>query len=69
MKNLEVSETTYNNFMKFKKAVEDNSWEKVTDDEVLDFMIRAIMSSVELSDEEDEHECDHDHCCGHCHHH
>ena len=28
MKNLEVSETTYNNFMKFKKAVEDNSWEK-----------------------------------------
>jgi len=25
MKNLEVSETTYNNFMKFKKAVEDNS--------------------------------------------
>ena len=32
MKTLEVSEQTYNNFMKFKQAVEENSWEKVTED-------------------------------------
>lgn len=71
MKTLEVSEQTYNNFMKFKQAVEENSWEKVTEDEVLDFMIRAIMSSVELGDEEveDDHHCWGDHCCWHCHHH
>lgn len=68
MKNLEVSETTYNNFMKFKKAVEDNSWEKVTDDEVLDFMIRAITDSIELPEDEHEHHCHGDHCCGHCKH-
>ena len=69
MKQLEVSEQTYANFIKFKNAVEDNSWEKVTDDEVLDFMIRAILSSVELGDEEDKEECDHEHCCWHCHKH
>ena len=71
MKTLEVSEQTYNNFMKFKQAVEENSWENVTEDEVLDFMIRAIMSSVELGDveAEDDHHCWGDHCCWHCHHH
>ena len=47
-KHLEVSEQTYNNFSKLKKTIEEMAGETVTEDEVVDFMIRILMSSVEL---------------------
>jgi hypothetical protein len=69
MKELKISNTTYNDFMILKKLIEDNSWEKVTEDEVLDFMIRAITDSIELPENEaHEHHCHWDHCCWHCKH-
>ena len=71
MKELKINDETYNDFMMLKKIIEDNSWEKVTVDEVLDFMIRAITDSIELPEDENEHEhhCHEDHhCCGHCKH-
>lgn len=69
MKELKISDITYNDFMMLKKLIEDNSWEKVTEDEVLDFMIRAITDSIELpEDKPHEHHCHWDHCCWHCKH-
>ena len=71
MKELKINDETYNDFMILKKIIEDNSWEKVTVDEVLDFMIRAITDSIELPEDENEHKhhCHGDHhCCGHCKH-
>ena len=72
-KHLEISEQTYNNFSKFKKTIEEMVGESVTEDEVVDFMIRSLMSSVELPDEEETCCCCHghekqDHHC-HCDHH
>lgn len=70
-RHLEITEPTYDNFQKLKKAIEDMAGESVTDDQVVDFMIRSLMSSVELPEEEQEHGCccchgeEHDH---HCHH-
>ena len=70
MKELKIKDETYNDFMMLKKIIEQNSWEKVTEDEVLDFMIRAITDSIELEDEDehDHHHCHGDHCCWHCKH-
>lgn len=73
MKELKIKDETYNDFMMLKKIIEQNSWEKVTEDEVLDFMIRAITDSIELDEDEDEdghehHHCHGDHCCWHCKH-
>lgn len=69
MKELKISDETYKDFETLKKLIEDNSWEKVTDDEVLDFMIRAITDSIELPEENsNEHHCHWDYCCGHCKH-
>ena len=73
MKELKIKDETYNDFMMLKKIIEQNSWEKVTEDEVLDFMIRAITDSIELDEDEDGHEHEHhhchgDHCCWHCKH-
>jgi len=70
MKELKISEETYKDFMILKKLIEDNSWEKVTEDEVVDFMIRAISDSIELPEEgtHSHHHCHEDHCCGHCKH-
>mgnify|MGYP001742402570 FL=1 len=72
-KYLEISEQTYNNFSKLKKTIEEMAGETVTEDEVVDFMIRSLMSSVELPDEEETCCCCHghemqDHHC-HCDHH
>jgi len=72
-KHLEISEQTYNNFSKLKKTIEEMTGESVTEDEVVDFMIRSLMSSVELPDEEETCCCCHghekqDHHC-HCDHH
>ena len=72
-KHLEISEQTYNNFSKLKKTIEEMAGETVTEDEVVDFMIRSFMSSVELPDEEETCCCchwheDEDHHC-HCDHH
>lgn len=72
-KHLEVSEQTYNNFSKLKKNIEEMAGETVTEDEVVDFMIRSLMSSVELPEEEEACCCCHrhekqDHHC-HCDHH
>lgn len=61
-RHLEISEQTYENFWKLKKAIEEMAWEAVTEDQVVDFMIRSLMSSVELPEEEHGHE----HCCGCC---
>ena len=52
-KYLEISEQTYNNFSKLKKTIEEMAGETVTEDEVVDFMIRSLMSSVELPYEEE----------------
>lgn len=52
-KHLEISEQTYNNFSKLKKTIEEMAGETVTEDEVVDFMIRSLMSSVELPDGEE----------------
>jgi hypothetical protein len=52
-KYLEISEQTYNNFSKLKKTIEEMAGETVTENEVVDFMIRSLMSSVELPEEED----------------
>ena len=70
MKELKIKDETYNDFMMLKKLIEQNSCEEVTDDEVLDFMIRAITESIELpeEDEEEHHHCHWDHCCWHCKH-
>jgi hypothetical protein len=71
MKELKIKDETYNDFMMLKKIIEQNSWEKVTEDEVLDFMIRAITDSIELDEDEDGHEhhhCHGGHCCWHCKH-
>ena len=70
MKELKIKDETYNDFMMLKKLIEQNSCEEVTDDEVLDFMIRAISESIELpeEDEEEHHHCHWDHCCWHCKH-
>ena len=72
-KHLEISEQTYNNFSKLKKTIKEMAGETVTEDEVVDFMIRSLMSSVELPDEEETCCCCHghekqDHHC-HCDHH
>lgn len=75
MQHLELSQTTYDHFLKLKKTIEEMAGESVTDDQVVDFLIRSMMSSVELPDEEhggcgcccgghdhDHHDHDH-HCC------
>lgn len=71
---LELSAETHDNFLKLKKAIEEMAGECVTDDQVVDFLIRSVMSSVELPEEEHEG-CG---CCcgghdfeeeGHHHHH
>lgn len=63
-KMIEISSQTYDNFLKLKTAIENMAGEKVSDDEVVDFLIRSMMSSVELPDEEhDHHGCGC--CCGH----
>ena len=54
---LQISEATYETFIKLKKTIEEMANETVTDDEVIDFMIRSMMSSVELPEEEHEHHC------------
>ena len=62
---LELSEETHANFLKLKSAIEDMAGEEVTNDQVVDFMIRSMLNAVELPDEEMEG-CA---CCGHCDHH
>lgn len=61
-RHLELKQETYDNFMKLKKAIEEMTWEAVTEDQVVDFMIRSLMSSVKLPEEEH----DHGHCCACC---
>lgn len=61
-RHLEIRQETYDNFMKLRKAIEEMAGEAVTEDQVIDFMIRSLMSSVELPEEED----DHGHCCACC---
>ena len=62
---LELSEETHANFLKLKSAIEDMAGEEVTNDQVVDFMIRSMLNAVELPDEEMEG-CA---CCGHGDHH
>lgn len=63
---LEISPETNTLFQKLKTTIEEMAGEAVTDDQVVDFMIRSMLSSVELPDEEHEG-CG---CCGlHEHHH
>lgn len=61
-RHLEIKQETYDNFMKLKTSIEEMAGESVTEDEVVDFMIRSLMSSVELPEEEHNHEG----CCGSC---
>lgn len=49
---LELTPETHHNFLKLKKAIENMAGESVSDDNVVDFMIRSLMSSVELPEEE-----------------
>lgn len=62
---LELTPETHENFLKLKAAIEDMAGEAVTDDQVVDFMIRSMLNAVELPEEEGEG-CG---CCGHDHHH
>ena len=62
---LELSEETHANFLKLKSAIEDMAGEEVTNDQVVDFMIRSMLNAVELPDEE----MDGCACCGHGDHH
>ena len=62
---LELSEETHANFLKLKSAIEDMAGEKVSNDQVVDFMIRSMLNAVELPDEE----MDGCACCGHGDHH
>ena len=62
---LELTPETHENFLKLKAAIEDMAGESVTDDQVVDFMIRSMLNAVELPEEEGEG-CG---CCGHDHHH
>ena len=62
---LELTPETHENFLKLKVAIEDMAGESVTDDQVVDFMIRSMLNAVELPEEEGEG-CG---CCGHDHHH
>ena len=62
---LELTPETHENFLKLKAAIEDMAGENVTDDQVVDFMIRSMLNAVELPEEEGEG-CG---CCGHDHHH
>ena len=62
---LELTPETHENFLKLKAAIEDMAGESVTDDQVIDFMIRSMLNAVELP-EEGEEGCG---CCGHDHHH
>ena len=62
---LELTPETHENFLKLKAAIEDMAGESVTDDQVVDFMIRSMLNAVELP-EEGEEGCG---CCGHDHHH
>ncbi len=62
-RHLEITQETYDNFMKLKASIEEMAGEAVSEDEVVDFMIRSLMSSIELPEEEHDHEagcC----CCG-----
>lgn len=70
-KTLELSAETHANFLKLKSAIEDMAGEEVSNDQVVDFMIRSMLSAVELPDEEMEGCacCGHDHHHGHHHHH
>ena len=62
---LELTPETHENFLKLKAAIVDMAGESVTDDQVVDFMIRSMLNAVELPEEEGEG-CG---CCGHDHHH
>ena len=62
---LELSEETHANFLKLKSAIEDMAGEEVSNDQVVDFMIRSMLNAVELPDEE----MDGCACCGHGDHH
>ena len=62
---LELTPETHENFLKLKAAIKDMAGESVTDDQVVDFMIRSMLNAVELPEEEGEG-CG---CCGHDHHH
>lgn len=58
---LEISPETNVLFQKLKTTIEEMAGETVTDDQVVDFMIRSMLSSVELPEEE-HGGCG---CCGH----
>ena len=52
MQALEISERSYQEFTKLKKIIEAMAGETVSDDQVFDFMVRSLLQSMELPDEE-----------------
>lgn len=74
MTSIQLSPETHNNFLKLKTTIQEMAGETVTDDQVIDFLIRSMMSSVELPEEEhegcgcccgghEETEAKNHHCC------
>lgn len=71
LKSIHISNETYNSFHALKKLIQENSWEEhITDDELVDFMVRIISESIE-SEKNEFCDCHNDgwHCCWKCHHH
>lgn len=60
---IELTSATYESFLKLKKTIEDMVGEEVTDDQVMDFMIRNLMNALDVSSQEHDGGC----CCGHQH--
>ena len=61
---LEISQENHDAFVKLKTMIEQMSGQSVSDDEVLDFVLRAVTGSLEIPEEECEGGCC---CCGHDH--
>lgn len=61
---LEISQENHDAFIKLKTMIEQMSGQSVSDDEVLDFVLRAVTGSLEMPEEECEGGCC---CCGHDH--
>ena len=61
---LEISQENHDAFVKLKTMIEQMSGQSVSDDEVLDFVLRAVTGSLEMPEEDCEGGCC---CCGHDH--
>ena len=49
---LEISQENHDAFVKLKTMIEEMSGQSVSDDEVLDFVLRAVTGSLEMPEEE-----------------